>query len=200
MHAGAAGPGYGVEFLPEHDVAAIAGPVNEGDIARKRGEHGPQRRDADPAGQQQYLAPRPGRGQRAVRAFGDDTSAWTQAAHGTTVVTVLLDRYPQDLRMRHGGQGVWVGRPPQATGQEPPAEELARLAPQPGAGRRCARTPRQALRGSGPPHGTGAGPHLAAGRRRDTTALRRRPTGRARTTRCGPAGQPRNPHQPRTDG
>ena len=64
-----------VQLLAEDDVGVVAGPIDEGHLARtgRQGlEQRPQRRDADTAADQQHLAPaRSSGGDRPVRALGE---------------------------------------------------------------------------------------------------------------------------------
>ena len=90
-------------------------------------EDGPQRGDADPAGQQHHPAAGIGRGERAVRSLGEDAGAGPQLRERLAVVAQVLHGDPQHVGSRRGGQRERVRGPPQRPGQEPPAEELPGL-------------------------------------------------------------------------
>ena len=86
MDGGAAQAGQRVELVPEDDVALVARPVDDGQVpARRRQvlEERPQRRDADPAGDEQGPAgASAGAGQHPVRALDEDARAEAEVAEG----------------------------------------------------------------------------------------------------------------------
>src|SRR5580692_11570601 len=124
-----------VQLAAEDDVAGVAGPVEEDDAARhpprQRGEHGPDRGDADPAGDEQH-PPAGQRGrERAVGPLGEYPGPRGQVGQRAAVVAVVLDRDPHLIGRRHRRQRVGVRLPPQLAGEEPPPKELPGLGPQP---------------------------------------------------------------------
>src|ERR1700733_12356719 len=127
VHGRAARRRDGVEFLAEHEVALTARTVDQGDRTGQGREHGAQRGDADPAGQQQHAPLRAPGGERAERALGHHPGTRSQAGQRLAVIAEVLDRDPQHALARRGGQRIRVRRPPQGPGEEPPAEELAGL-------------------------------------------------------------------------
>ena len=124
-----------VQLVLQHDVGRMGRAVDQRDVAGGAGqrlEQRPQRRDPDPAGEQQHLAAgAPSGGERAVRALGEDPGAGLQCTQAGAVVAGDLDGDAQPVRTRCGADSEYgLAGPPQIAGEEPPAEELARLGPQ----------------------------------------------------------------------
>src|SRR5580692_321040 len=95
-----------VQLVGEDDVLRAARAVDQRDPPGQGREHGAQRRDADPAGQQHDTAAGTGTGERAVRPLGDHAGARLQPGQRPAVVTEIFHRDPQHVLPGCGGQRV----------------------------------------------------------------------------------------------
>ena len=124
-----AGAGQRLELVAEDDLAGVADPVEEGQVAALGGERleqGAQRRDPDPARDQEDLRAGPPRaGQDAIRAFDEDARPDRDTLQRLRPVAELLDRDPQPRAVRRRRDREGVRSPPAVAGQEAPDEVLA---------------------------------------------------------------------------
>src|SRR4029453_19264523 len=131
---GAGAFGNFIELVLEYEILFPRGAIDQSDVLAWQVDDLEQRThrgDPDTPGDQQHARPpTTPPGEDTVRAFREDQCAGGYLKEPPSPVAVGLDGDPQAVTGGGCGGGEWVGRTPRPAGENPPAEELARLRPQ----------------------------------------------------------------------
>src|SRR4051812_43571589 len=120
-----------VQLVFEDEIRIAPAAVEDDDVAAHVLDEGPDRRDADAAGDQQHLVPPAASRLRedTERPLGKDARPGAQPAQPPGVVSERLDGDAQRRAVGRRGEREGVRRPDSASIEEPPEEELPGLGP-----------------------------------------------------------------------